>query len=95
MVLTSLTLTGWIVLLVVAGLCGAVGESIAGYSHGGCLTSIALGFVGGVLGLWLARLMHLPNVFALTLGGSEFPVLWSIVGSALFVAVLSVFRRAA
>ena len=37
MMLSSMSLTGWIVLLVVSGVCGAIGESIAGYSHGGCL----------------------------------------------------------
>ncbi len=90
-----MSLTGWLILLVVSGVCGAIGESIAGYSHGGCLTSIALGFIGSLLGLWLAGVMHLPNVFAISIGGSHFPVLWSIVGSALFVAVVAAFRRMA
>jgi uncharacterized membrane protein YeaQ/YmgE (transglycosylase-associated protein family) len=94
-VLTSLTLTGWLILLVVAGISGAIGESLAGYSRGGFLTSIALGFVGAVLGIWIAGALHLPNVLALTIGGAVFPVLWSIVGSALFVALLSAFRRVA
>jgi uncharacterized membrane protein YeaQ/YmgE (transglycosylase-associated protein family) len=93
MLLSSMSLTGWLVLLVIAGICGSIGESIAGYSHGGCLTSVALGFVGALLGIWLARLMHLPNLLAVHVGGSAFPVLWSIVGSAIFVAVLSLFRR--
>ena len=88
-----MTLTGWLLLLLVSGVCGAIGESIAGYSHGGCLTSIALGFIGALLGMWIAHAMRLPNVFAITVGGSVFPVLWSVVGSALFVAVLSFFRR--
>jgi uncharacterized membrane protein YeaQ/YmgE (transglycosylase-associated protein family) len=95
MIITSMSLTGWIILLVIAGVCGSIGESIAGYSHGGCLTSIALGFTGGMLGVWLAHAVHLPNVFAISVGGSEFPVLWSIVGSALFVAVIAAFRRMA
>ncbi len=93
--IASMTITGWIILLIVAGICGSIGESIAGYSHGGCLTSIALGFVGGVIGLWLAGVMHLPNVLAISVGGSQFPILWSIVGSALFVAVIAALRRRA
>ena len=34
----------FLVLLLVAGVCGALGQAITGYSHGGCLVSIALGF---------------------------------------------------
>ncbi len=54
-----MTLLDLILLLIVAGVCGALGQAITGYSRGGCLVSIALGFVGALLGMWLARLMHL------------------------------------
>ncbi|HYK88708.1 MAG TPA: hypothetical protein VE398_08055 [Acidobacteriota bacterium] len=33
----------FIVLLIVAGVCGSLGQAIVGYSHGGCLLSIGLG----------------------------------------------------
>ncbi len=84
---------GWLVLLVIAGTCGALGQGIAGYSHGGCLASIALGFIGALLGVWLAHEMHLPELFTIRIEGTHFPVLWSIIGSCLFVAVISMFRR--
>ena len=88
-----MTLGSLLVLLVVAGVCGAVGQSIAGYSRTGCIGSIALGFIGALLGSWLAGLLHLPEIFTLRVGGEAFPVIWAIVGSALFVAVLSLFTR--
>ena len=88
-----MTLTGFLLLLVIAGVCGAIGRSLAGYSHGGCLGSMALGFIGALLGMWIARGLHLPEVFAVRVGNESFPVLWSIVGSALFVAVLSALTR--
>ena len=84
-----MTIFSLLVLLVVAGVCGAIGQSIVGYTHAGCLGSIAVGYVGALLGAWVARLLALPEVFGLRIGGETFPVLWSIVGSALFVAVLS------
>lgn len=84
-----MTLLSFIVLLVVAGICGAIGQSIVGYSHAGCLGSMAVGFVGALLGLWIARALALPEVFTLRIGGHAFPIVWSIVGSALFVAVIS------
>jgi uncharacterized membrane protein YeaQ/YmgE (transglycosylase-associated protein family) len=88
-----MTLLDLIILLVVAGVCGSLGRAITGYSHGGCLVSIALGFVGALLGLWLARVMHLPELFSVRIGTTVFPIVWSIIGSALFVAVISLLTR--
>jgi len=82
-----------LILLLVAGICGALGQAIGGYTRGGCLVSIALGFIGAVLGVWLARSLKLPEVFALQIGGTSFPVVWSIIGAALFVAVIGLISR--
>jgi uncharacterized membrane protein YeaQ/YmgE (transglycosylase-associated protein family) len=32
--------------------------------------------------------MHLPELFVVTIDGHPFPVVWSIIGAALFVAVV-------
>jgi uncharacterized membrane protein YeaQ/YmgE (transglycosylase-associated protein family) len=88
-----MTLIDLLILLLVAGLCGALGQAISGYSRGGCLVSIALGFIGAILGMWLARQMGLPELFNVSIGGKNFPVVWSIIGSALFVAVISLLTR--
>jgi len=78
----------FVILLLVAGICGAIGQAIAGYSRGGCLVAIALGFIGALFGLWLARLMSLPELFDVTVGDVHFPIIWSIIGAAIFVAIL-------
>lgn len=83
-----MTLAEFIVLLVVAGVCGSLAQSMVGYTSGGCLVTIALGFVGALLGTWLARAVGLPDIVTLMIGGQAFPVVWSIVGAALFVAIL-------
>lgn len=88
-----MTLLDFIVLLLIAGLCGALGQAITGFSRGGCLVSIALGFVGAVLGMWLARQLGLPELFAVQIGTTSFPIVWSIIGSALFVAVIALLTR--
>jgi len=82
-----------LILLVVAGICGAIGQSIVGFSRGGCLASIAVGFIGALLGMWVAGLMGLSELFAIRIGGQTFPVVWSIIGSALFVAIISLISR--
>jgi uncharacterized membrane protein YeaQ/YmgE (transglycosylase-associated protein family) len=83
-----MSLVEFLVLLLVAGICGSLAQAIAGYSRGGCLVSIALGFIGALLGTWLARLLHLPDILTLAIGDQGFPVVWSIIGAALFVGVL-------
>lgn len=88
-----MTLWDVLVLLLIAAICGSLGQAIAGVSRGGCLVSIALGFVGAVLGMWLARSMGLPELFAIRIGDTNFPIVWSIIGSALFVAVIALLTR--
>ena len=60
-----MTILDVIVLLIIAGVCGALGQAISGFSRGGCLVSIAIGFIGALLGMWLARLLGLPELFAI------------------------------
>lgn len=88
-----MTLIQLVVLLLIAGVCGALGQAISGFSRGGCLVSIALGFVGALLGMWLARQLGLPEIFAIQIGTTSFPIVWSIIGSALFVAVIALLTR--
>ena len=88
-----MTLSEVLALFLIAGLCGALGQAIAGVSGRGCLASIALGFVGALLGRVIADKFGLPRVFEITVGGNPFPIVWAILFSAVFVAVLSAFQR--
>ena len=88
-----MTIHDLIVLLIIAGICGSLGQAISGYSRGGCLVSIALGFIGALLGMWLAAKLNLPELFSIRIGTTNFPIVWSIIGSALFVAVISLLTR--
>jgi uncharacterized membrane protein YeaQ/YmgE (transglycosylase-associated protein family) len=64
----SLTLLEFVVLLVVAGICGAIGQAIAGYSRGGCIGAIAVGFVGALLGVAISRWLKLPELISVKVG---------------------------
>ena len=78
----------WVILLLVAGVCGAIGQAIAGYSRGGLLVAIALGFIGALIGVQIARAAHMPEILPIEIGEARFPIVWSIIGAALFVAVI-------
>ncbi|NCS89184.1 MAG: hypothetical protein AUK34_07530 [Ignavibacteria bacterium CG2_30_36_16] len=77
-----------IILLVVAGLAGGIGKALSGFSRGGCFLSIIIGFIGALIGTWLARELKLPEIFSLNIGNTNFPVIWAIIGAGLFTAVL-------
>lgn len=82
-----------LLLLLIAGICGSIGQSIAGYSRGGCIVSIVLGFVGALLGSWVSVQLNMPELLNINIGGSEFPVLWSIIGSVIFVTIVGLLTR--
>jgi uncharacterized membrane protein YeaQ/YmgE (transglycosylase-associated protein family) len=88
-----MTVLDFLVLLLVAGVVGALGQAVAGYSMGGCLASIVVGFIGALLGMWLARGFGFPELLAVRVGGTNFPVVWSVIGSALFVLVIGLLSR--
>ena len=87
----NMTLVSLLILIVIAGVCGTIGQAVAGYSRGGLLASIAVGFIGAIIGIWVADQVGLPDYFTVNVDGEKFPVIWSIIGSALFVAALGLF----
>lgn len=88
-----MTITELLILLVVAGACGAVARALAGHTQGGFLVSIGVGFVGAMIGRWLASAVELPDLFSLDVGDSTIPIGWTIIGSALFVVVLTAIQK--
>lgn len=88
-----MTLLGFLVLLLVAAICGAIAQAIVGYSVGGCLLSSVVGIVGALLGYWLAGVLALPLVFTVNIQGQPFPIIWSIVGASLFVGIVAFLTR--
>jgi uncharacterized membrane protein YeaQ/YmgE (transglycosylase-associated protein family) len=88
-----MTLLGFIILLIIAAIAGSVGQALAGYSLGGCLVSIVVGFIGAFVGLWLARQLGLPEFLPISIEGETFPIVWAIIGSAIFSAIIGLLTR--
>jgi uncharacterized membrane protein YeaQ/YmgE (transglycosylase-associated protein family) len=86
-----MTLLSFLILLLIAGICGAIGQAIVGF-RGGILVSIAIGFIGALIGIWLSGAFGLREMFAVNIGGQRFPIVWSIIGATLFVALIGLFR---
>jgi uncharacterized membrane protein YeaQ/YmgE (transglycosylase-associated protein family) len=88
-----MTILELLILLVIAAICGAIGQAIAGYSLGGMVITTVVGFIGALLGTWIARALGLPELLMINVGGQPFPIVWAIIGSALFTAIVALFTR--
>ena len=88
-----MTLFGFLILLLIAAICGGIGQSLAGYDLGGCLVSIVVGFIGAYIGLWIAAKMGLPHFFTIQIDGKPFPIVWAIIGSAVFTFLVVLLRK--
>lgn len=78
-----------ILLLFIAGITGGIGRSLVGFKRGGCIISIVVGFIGAYIGTILAREFNFPDFWSFEIRGISYPIVWSIVGAAVFTAVLS------
>ncbi len=88
-----MTLLELIVYLVIGGVCGAIARAVAGGTSGGFIISLLVGFLGAFIGTWLARQFHLPPLFVVRIGGLPFPIVWSILGGIVLVALSNVLIR--
>ena len=89
----TLTLPELLLLVVIAAIVGTIGREIAGGTRGGLLVSTVVGFIGALIGPWLARQLHLAEPLVVSVDGHPFGILWSIIGAALFVALVHATSR--
>jgi len=85
----------FLIYLLIAAICGGIGQSIGGFKigSGGCLISAGVGFLGAILGKWIAIELDLPLFWTLDISGNTFPVIWSIIGAAILTGILgAVFK---
>jgi len=75
--------------LIIAGIAGSIARSLSGFSRGGCVISIIVGFIGAIIGTWLARELQLPDPLTITIRGTTYNLLWTIIGAVIFTAALS------
>jgi uncharacterized membrane protein YeaQ/YmgE (transglycosylase-associated protein family) len=88
-----MNLNNILILLIVGGLVGVIGQRLAGYSRGGYLPAIALGFIGALLGSWAVKQFGLPEIFTLKISNLNFPIIWAIIGAALIIAVYTFLTK--
>lgn len=83
-----------LILIVIAGICGAVAEWIVGFKPGGLLVSIIVGVVGAYLGGWVGSLLPFDLFSWTTIVVNSVPInlFWSTAGSIVLLALLHALR---
>lgn len=88
-----ISLVQLVIMVIIAAIAGAIGQSLAGYRRGGFLLSAVIGFIGALLGVWLANQLHLPELLLINVNGTTFPLLWAIIGSTVLVFLIALIAR--
>lgn len=88
-----MSLLSFLFFLLIASVTGAIGAKLAGRKKMGCISSIALGFIGALIGNFIAQKLDLPLFLGIRIGSYSFPIIWAVLGSAIFVAFLNLFSR--
>jgi uncharacterized membrane protein YeaQ/YmgE (transglycosylase-associated protein family) len=89
----SMSLEELVVLLIIAAVIGLIAQALAGYWRGGLVLAVVLGFLGAIVGTYLARRLGLPEWLTISVGGVAFPLVWAIIGAALLVGVIGLAGR--
>jgi uncharacterized membrane protein YeaQ/YmgE (transglycosylase-associated protein family) len=87
------SILSFLLMLLIAGVCGFVASSLMGAKRMNLLLLILLGFAGAWLGKWIQHQFGLPPLLSFSAGGQIFPVVWTVLGSIVIVAIFSFFRQ--
>ena len=83
-----------VVILIVAGVCGALAQIVFGFRRTNFLIAVVVGVAGAYLGTYLAQRLGLPSLLPFSLGGRQIEVVWTFLGAALLMFVLSLIDSA-
>jgi hypothetical protein len=78
-----MTLFDLVVYLVLGAASGVIVRALSQGSKEWFVVATGAGFVGALLGVWFARVAHLPEVLAVDVGGRPLPIAWAIGGALL------------
>jgi uncharacterized membrane protein YeaQ/YmgE (transglycosylase-associated protein family) len=79
--------------VVVAAVCGLLGQFLTGYSRGGCPVAFVAGFVGAVGGPWAANQLGWAEPFLVPIGEVNFPLVSSAAGALLLVVIVNLATK--
>jgi uncharacterized membrane protein YeaQ/YmgE (transglycosylase-associated protein family) len=79
----------FILILLTSIICGAFAQLTSGFSKGGWIINLLIGFFGALAGVYLSRAFNAPVLYNLRVSGVNFPIVYCVVGSVLFLAAIT------
>ncbi len=72
----------------VALVTGTVAQLTSGYSKGGWIVNLVIGFIGAMAGVHFSRLLDAPLLYNLQVGAVTFPIIYCLIGAVIFLAAI-------
>lgn len=69
-------------------ICGTAGQLTSSHSRGGWIVNIVMGITGAGMGVYLSHQIGAPEILNLKFGNTNFPIVFSLVGSVLMVGFI-------
>ena len=78
----------FLLVALIAIVCGSLAQFTSGFSKGGLLVNIGVGFLGAMAGVVISRMLNAPTIYDLKYRMIDFPIIYSIIGCTLFLAAI-------
>jgi uncharacterized membrane protein YeaQ/YmgE (transglycosylase-associated protein family) len=88
-----MSLIDLLLIILVAIVCGIIAQLTSGYSRGGWIVNLGVGFLGALVGVIVARSFTVPVIYDFKYGAVDFPIIYSIIGSVFFLAAIGFFIK--
>lgn len=82
-----------ILVALIAVVLGSLAQLTSGYSRGGWIVNLGVGFAGALAGVVLSRALNAPKIYNFEYRGIDFPIVYSLVGAALFLAAIGLLVK--
>lgn len=79
--------------LLLAAVCAAIAQVLAGFSLIGYAATLIAGFIGAWGAVWLADVLNFPPVLLVTINNQTFPLLWATIGALLLALAVSLLLQ--
>lgn len=82
-----------VLIFLTAIVCGTLAQLTSGYSKGGWIVNLVVGFLGALAGILVSRSLNAPVIYDLAVGNTRFPIIYSVVGAVIFLAGIGLFIK--
>ena len=82
-----------ILVALIAIVFGSLAQLTSNYSRGGWIVNLGVAFAGALTGVIVSRVLNAPEIYDFEYQGIDFPIVYSLVGAALFLAAIGLLVK--